>query len=225
MSKQFTNSQSAESASMEQVRELLFGAQLKNMETQFQRQEERFQREISDSRNALKTRLDSLENFMKSEIASILHRLKDEQTEREEAIKVEQRERNENLKTEQRERAEAVTLLTKDLAAANEALERKLAKLSSTLDNTEREIRQLLQVESGALSSKMDEKYLDALDALSKTASDIRNDMVYRSSFSTMITEMAVKLSGQWPLDVVQGQLITESPLDAFPNASIEQNT
>lgn len=224
MSKQFTDSHSPESASMEQVRELLFGAQLKDMETRFQRQEERLQREISDSRSALKTRLDSLENFMKSEIASLLHRLKDEQTEREESIKAEQRERSENLKTEQRERAEAVTQLTKDMAAANEALERKLAKLSGTLDNAERELRQLLQSESGALSAKMDEKYLDALDTLSKTSSNIRNDMVYRSSFSTMLTEMAVKLSGQWPLEVVQGQVITEAQLDAFPDESVEQN-
>jgi hypothetical protein len=208
---------------MEQVRELLFGAQLKDMETRFQRQEERFQREIADSRNALKTRFDSLENFMKSEIASLLHRLKDEQTEREETIKAEQRERNENLKTEQRERAEAVTLLTKDLAAANEAFERKLAKLSSTLDNAERELRQLLQAESSALSAKLDEKYLDALDALSKTSSDIRNDMVYRSSFSTMITEMAVKLSGQWPLDMAQDLAATDPQQDAAKNARAEK--
>ena len=223
MNKQFANSQSSESASMEQVRELLFGAQLKDMETRFQRQEERFQREITDSRNALKTRLDSLENFMKSEIASILHRLKDEQTEREEVIKAEQRERNENLKTEQRERAEAVTLLTKDLAAANEALERKLTKLSGTLDNTERELRQLLQTESGALSVKMDEKYRDALDALAKTSSDIRKDMVYRSSFSTMLTEVAVKLSGQWPLDVTQDPAAAMDAQNASKNAPVEK--
>jgi uncharacterized membrane-anchored protein YhcB (DUF1043 family) len=195
MSQQPGNYRGAESASMEQVRELLFGAQLKDMETRFQRQEERFQREITDTRNTLKTRLDSLENFMKSEIASLLHRLKDEQSERGEIVKA-----------EQRERTEAVAQLVKDLAAANENFERKLAKLSGTLDNTERELRQLLQAESGVLSAKVDEKYQDALDALSKTSSEIRRDMVYRSSFSTMLTEIAVKLSGQWVLDVTPSQ-------------------
>jgi hypothetical protein len=200
---------------MEQVRELLFGAQLKNMETRFQRQEERFQRELADSRNALKTRLDSLENFMKSEISSLLNRLKDEQDERAEVIKAEQRERNENLKAEQRERVESIALLAKDLAAAGESFERKLAKLSNSLDNTERELRQLMQAESGALSAKVEEKYQDALDTLSKTASEIRRDMVYRSSFSTMLTEMAVKLSGQWLLDVTPGQAAESQP-DAF---------
>jgi hypothetical protein len=185
----------AESASMEQVRELLFGAQLKDMETRFQRQEERFQREIADTRNTLKTRLDSLDNFMKSEIASLLHRLKDEQSEREEIVKA-----------EQRERAEAVAQLARDLAAAGENFERKLTKLSGMLDSTERGLRQLLQAENSALSTKVDEKYQDALDTLSKTSSEIRRDMVYRSSFSTMLTEMAVKLSGQWVLDVTPSQ-------------------
>ncbi|MDR1933997.1 MAG: hypothetical protein LBS49_00120 [Candidatus Accumulibacter sp.] len=223
MNEQANDSNGVESASMEQVRELLFGAQLKDMQTRFQRQEERFQREIADSRNTLKTRLDSMENFMKSEIASLLHRLKDEQEERAEIIKAEQRERSESLKAEQRERVEAVALLAKDMAAANEAFERKLAKLSGTLDNTERELRQLMQAESGALSAKVDEKYQDALDTLSKTSSEIRRDMVYRSSFSTMLTEMAVKLSGQWLLDVTPSRVTVENQEAAQDDPSEEE--
>lgn len=224
MNEPSANSQGVESASMEQVRELLFGAQLKDMQTRFQRQEERFQREITDSRNALKTRLDSLENFMKSEIASLLHRLKDEQDERAEAVKAEQRERGEAQKAEQRERVEAMSLLARDLDAANEAFERKFAKLSGALDNVERELRQLLQAESNALSGKVDEKYQDTLDALSRASSDIRRDMVYRSSFSTMLTEMAVKLSGQWLLDVTPSRVAVESqgnPPEETPDAPV----
>lgn len=198
-----------ETAQMDQVRDLLFGAQLKDMETRFKRQEERFLREIADSRDALKKRLDSLENFMKSEISSVLHRLKEEQDERVEALKTEQRERGEGLKSEQRERAEALkteqrerveslSQLGKELVTSVETLERKIAKVSSTLDAAERELRQLLLSESGSLSDKIEEKYQNALEVLSNTAAQIRHDMVYRSSLSGMLTEVAVKLSGQW---------------------------
>lgn len=194
---------------MEQVRDLLFGNQLKDMETRFKRQEERFMREIADSRDALKKRLDSLENFMKSETATILHRLKEEQGDREKALKTEQRDRSESLKaeqrermeglkSEQRERGEAVAQLAKELATAVETLERKITKVASTLDNAERELRQLLLAESGSLSDKIEEKYQEALDVLSNTAAQIRYDMVHRSSLSGMFTEVAVKLSGQW---------------------------
>lgn len=198
-----------ETAQMDQVRELLFGAQLKDMEIRLKRQEERFLREIGDCRDDLKKRMDSLENFMKSEIGSVLHRLKEEQDEREEALKTEQRERGDSLKAEQRERVEslrneqrermeAIALLSKELATASETLDRKIAKVSGTLDTTERELRQLLLAESGSLSSKIEEKYQSALDVLTNTAAQIRHDMVYRSALSGMLTEVAVKLSGQW---------------------------
>lgn len=214
MSKRVNDSSLVQDAApMEQVRELLFGQQLKDMEIRFRRQEERFMREVSDARDSLKKRIDSLENFMKSETATLLHRLKEEQTERSETIKAEQRERAELLKNEQRERSEAMkneqrerveafSQLGRDLAAANEAFERKMAKLSSTLDTTERELRQLLLTESGSLTDKIEEKYQDALSVISKTASQIRDDMVYRTSLSGMFTECALKLSGQWGSDM-----------------------
>ena len=173
-----------EPAAMEQVRELLFGAQLKDMDNRFKRQEERFQREISDSRDSLKTRLDSLENFMKSETASLLHRIKEEQGERENSLKAEQRDRSHNFEQ-----------LAKDMAALTEAMERKIAKVSDTLDATERELRALLLTGANSLSTKIDEKYEDALKALSSTAAQIRDDMVHRSALSAMFTDVVMKLS------------------------------
>jgi DNA anti-recombination protein RmuC len=201
-----------DAAPMEQVRELLFGQQLKDMEIRFRRQEERFLREVSDARESLKKRIDSLENFMKSETSTMLHRLKEEQDERVESIRTEQRERSELLKNEQRERAEsfkneqrermeAIAQLGRDIASASETFERRMAKLSSNLDSAERELRQLLLSESGSLADKIETKYQDALGVIAKTASQIRDDMVYRTSLSGMFTECALKLSGQWSSD------------------------
>lgn len=210
MTKRPNNAEHAQDgAPMEQVRELLFGAQMKDVETRFQRQEERFERKIADVREALKTRLDSLENFMKSETSSLLHRLKEEQSERDsalkdeqreraEALKNEQRERSESFKNEHRERSEAVAQLAKELCAAVDTFERKIAKVADTLDATERELRQLMMTENTVLGGKIEEKYQDALSVLSRTAEQIRDDMVYRSALSGMFTETALKLSGQW---------------------------
>lgn len=211
-------------ASMDQVRELLFGSQLKDMEMKFQRQEERFLREIADSRDALKQRIDSLEKFMKSETSSLMNRLnqeknerenvlkdeartrtdaiKAEQSERSDALKAEQKERAEAMKVEQKERADAVNQLIKDLNAMQETFDRKLTKLSATLDSTERELRELLMSESSTLSDKVEEKYQDSLDVLRETAAQIRHDMVYRTNLSGMFTDIAVKLSGRSTSDL-----------------------
>lgn len=212
-------------APMEQVREILFGAQLKDMEVRFKRQEERLLREIHDVKDSLKKRLDSLENFMKSEVSSLLERLRREQEEREavqraeqkeraealqaeqrermEALKNEQRERVEAQKAEERERLEAVARLAGDLTGASEAFERKLAKLSNTVDTVERDLRSLLLTESGSLTDKIEGKYSDALNVLAKTAAQIRSDMVYRTALSGMFAEMVGGLSRPWNEDTL----------------------
>lgn len=216
---------SSSGAPMEQVREILFGAQLKDMEVRFKRQEERLLREIHDVKDSLKKRLDSLENFMKSEVSSLLDRLRREQEEREavqraeqkeraeavqneqrerlDALKTEQRERVEALKAEEKERLEAIAHLAGDLSGATEAFERKLAKLSNTIDAVERDLRSLLLTESGSLTDKIEGKYADALNVLARTAAQIRSDMVYRAALSGMFAEMVGGLSKPWNEDTL----------------------
>jgi len=195
--------------SMDQIRELLLGTQIKDVENRFQRLEERFQRELSDLRDSVKNRIESLESFMKSESASFLHRLheeqeergvalKNEQRERLDALKAEKNERQEALKNEQRERSEGLAQVMRDLTALEQEQERKLKTLSGTLDAAERELRQLLLSESARLSDKVEQKYNDALNVLANTAAQIRHDMATRSQVSSLLTEMAMKLSGQW---------------------------
>jgi len=200
------NNDSNDIVSMNQVRDLLFGTQLRDLETRFQRQEARFQREVNDAKEALKVRLDSLENFMRSETASLLHR-----------VNADAAERDATLKAEQRERMEAFNTLAGNITAAEEALERRISALSSTLDNAEKEIRKLMQGEINSLNNKTDEKYTAALNVISETASQIRHDMVYRSTLSNMFTEMVVKLNNQWPADLVEVD-IGENLQDASEN-------
>lgn len=194
---------------MDQVRELLFGAQWKELEIKFARFEEQYQRELQGMQEAFKHRMESLDNFMRSEVNTLLHRikeeevdrgkaLKDEQVARDEAIKVERREREESFKVAEKDRLEGVAILNKEIASALELIERKSTKLANTLDATERELRQLLLTEFNGLNDKVEQKYIEAIEVLSSSAKQIRSDMVYRSSLSTLLTEMALKISGQW---------------------------
>lgn len=205
-----------ENTSMDQVRELLMGTQFKDMENRILRQEERFMQEIAGLHDVVKNRVESLENFMKSEASSLLHRLNEEKAERATALKNEQRERTEALKTEhkdrsdamkqdKRERDEALAKMAKDLAKANESFERKLAAFSATLDTVEQELRQLLLAESSRLSAATEEKYKEALTALSRTSSQLQNDLVSRSSLSATFTEFAVRLAGDLSLAGEEG--------------------
>jgi DNA-directed RNA polymerase subunit F len=214
----------AEGSSMEQVRELLFGAQFKEMEVHLQRQDERVQRELADMREMLKARLESLENFMKSEHFSIIARINTEKEERDnaskdykrefegalqigqrelaESIQVEQRERVEHIKTEQRERFEAMSQMNKELLSLSESFDRKLSVLSSTFDSVEREIRQLLQKEGNNLSGQVEDRYQQVLEIIRQTAEQIRQDTVSRNAISGLFMEAAVKFNSQLSSDL-----------------------
>jgi chromosome segregation ATPase len=207
-----------------QVRELLFGAQLKDMEMRFRRQEERLLREISEVKESLRSRLDSLENFMKSEVNSLLTRLKEERDEREAIIRAEQRDRHEevraearernemlgaerrelheNIAKEQRDRAEAIAKLASELAVTNDNFERRSAKLGANVDSLERALRELIMKESSEINDKIDEKHNEAVTIVDKTSSQIRTDMVYRTALTTMLTEMVASLSKPWNIDL-----------------------
>ena len=196
-------------SSMKQVRELLIGTQFKDIESRLLRQEERFLREITEMREHVKNRIESLEHFMKSESLSLLHHLQEEQAERAAAIKNEQEERAESLRTEQQERNEslkkakheretAIAQLAKELAKREEALERKVIALSSTLDKTEQELRQLLLSENLRLSGEIEEKYKDALNVLNCAVAELRHDYVSRSALSGVFAETALRFSGEW---------------------------
>lgn len=207
MTKNIHDEQTPESGTMQQVRELLFGAQIKEMEERALRQEERFMRELDDVRAAFKARLESFENFSRSESESLLQRLQREQEERDGALKTEQRERAEAiraeherievLQNEQRAQADALESLARELATAREGLERKIASISSALDTAEQALRQLQLTESGALAGKIEEKYQEALRVISDTALQIRQSTVPRSALAMFFNDMAFKVSGQ----------------------------
>ncbi|MDR1308368.1 MAG: hypothetical protein LBL95_00425 [Deltaproteobacteria bacterium] len=232
-------------SSMVQVRELLFGAQLKDMEMRFRRQEERLLREISEVKESLRSRLDSLENFMKSEVGSLLNKLKEERDEREAVIKTEQRDRQEEVKAEARERAEllaaerrelqesiskeqrdradSIAKVNSDLSASNENFERRATKLGASIDNLERTLRELIMTETTEINDKIDEKYNDSLNILEKNSTQIRSDMVYRTHMSTMITEMVASLSKPWNIDVSPVGQVYDAEMDQEEPAQGDQ--
>lgn len=173
-----------ETAAMEQVRELLVGAQLKDMETRFHRQEENLLRELADTKNNTKIKFESLENYIKGEITSLKNRLREEKSARDAA-----------LKSEHKDRMQSVEQLVKDLENIASTFERNLNSLAESMDETAEALRAHIFTERNSLDEKIDSKYSETLEIISKTSKQIRGDMVYRSSLSNMLMDVVVKLS------------------------------
>src|SRR4051794_19108979 len=64
---------------LDKVRDLLFGAQMRDMEKLFARLEERFQKDLTELKEETRGRFESLEVFVHKEIESLTEQLKVEQ--------------------------------------------------------------------------------------------------------------------------------------------------
>ena len=64
---------------LDKVRDLLFGAQMRDMEKHFARLEERLQKDLTELKEETRGRFESLEGFLRTEIESLTDQLEAEQ--------------------------------------------------------------------------------------------------------------------------------------------------
>jgi hypothetical protein len=161
--------------SMEKIRDILFGNQLKEFEKRLIRLEERVSREAEDIRGDLKKRFDTLEAYVRHEIESFSARLKQEQESRSKADEAVQEEFKAKLTT----------------------IDGRLAALDSQLGDTSRELRQQLLEQSKSLSEEIQTKAEQAAVNLEQAAGTLQGEKVDRAALSSFLVELAVRLSDE----------------------------
>jgi hypothetical protein len=165
---------------IEKIRDILFGSQMRNLEKRLSRTEERLIKEVSDLRGETWKRLDSLEGFLKKEVESLLDR----------------------IKTEQGSRTQALSELTKELKETVKTFEKKLTQVDDQISKTSRDLRQQILDQSKSLSEDARRKNQEVLAALELVAQELRADKIDRSALSELLTEMALRISGDASLDL-----------------------
>ena len=164
-----------ETGSVDKIRDLIFGNQMKDYEKRFVRLEEGLQRQVKEMGDATNNRLDSIEAFIKKEIEALSDRLKTEQTMR-----------VESAKELSREIKDSTLLISKNI----EQLEEKQSKDS-------RDLRQQLLDMSKNLSAEISKKQNEASKALDRAVKELDEDKVARSTLSELLMELAVRTSNE----------------------------
>ena len=165
----------ASGASVEKIREILFGSQIKNYEARFARLEEALARETAEIKDTMRRRLDSLEAFFKSETESLAARLKSERDEREETLNTIGRE----LKTT------AAQLSKKILDLDNKAAQDRSAS------------RQELMAESRKLLDEIRQRHESLSGLLENRVQELRHAKTDRSALAALFVELAVRLKDE----------------------------
>jgi len=160
-------------ASIEQIRDILFGAQMREVERRFVRLEERMTKEVNSLRDETRTRFESLENYLGKEIESL----------------------TDQLKAEQSKRAETFKELSGDLQDTNKSIEKNVGRLDDHLSKNARELRQQILDQHKRLSDEIRHKHEETVSLLEQLAQELRAEKVDLAGLSELFAEMALRLN------------------------------
>jgi hypothetical protein len=163
----------ATQASLDRVRDILFGAQIREQDHRRQEFEGALEKQLSILGEESRKRLDALEGFVKRQIASVL----------------------EILKTESQQRAEALQGLAQQLKQTASGIEKRIAAVDEQHSLAERALRTELVDQSTALRDELANLNQSFTGLLEKTRDDLQHAKADRAALATLYSEMATRLS------------------------------
>ena len=164
--------------SVEKIRDILFGSQMRDYEKKFAELKERMQEEVAHLREESHKRFEMIEGYIKDEVESMSERLRKEHDERSEAVK--------EILQEQKD--------------TTRALEKKISQLDDQLTKHTRDLRQQILDKSQSLSEDISKKRDEAAAALDRVAQGLRTSKVNRALLSEIFVNMAMRLTDEGPL-------------------------
>jgi DNA repair exonuclease SbcCD ATPase subunit len=167
---------------IDNIREILFGAQMRQYEKRFQRLEELLAKELADLRKEMKRRLDALETFTKQESDAL----------------------GERIKAEKDERKAGLVDVGKEIAGLTKDLEKKAGRLEDLFGKGLKELRSKLLEQSKALSEDLRSTGDSLLENLGKDIEELRQDKTDRAALISLFNEMALRLGEELHLPEVE---------------------
>jgi ketosteroid isomerase-like protein len=179
-----TSAATVGAASLDKVRDILFGHQMREVDRRFTRLEERIAKDARDLKDEIRSRLDAFEQFVKGETESL----------------------SSQVRNEQAERLEGDAKQARELADATRAFERRTTTLDEQQSKNQREIRQQLLEQHQRLSDDLRQKVDEVLATLAQEARELRHDKTDRQALAALLKEMALRLTDELQLPSDEGR-------------------
>jgi hypothetical protein len=160
---------------IDNIREILFGAQMRQYDKRFQRIEDLLAKECGDLREELRRRLDALETFTKQETEAL----------------------TDNIKAEKEERKGGATDLGKELTALGKELEKRSTRIEEKFSKGLRDLRANLLDQSKSLSKEIKDSNDGLLADINRELEELRSDKTDRAALISLFNEMALRLGDQ----------------------------
>ncbi len=169
-------------ASIDKVRDILFGNQIRDFERRFTRLDERVTKELNTLKDDMRARLEAVEAYARREVEALADR----------------------MQAEHADRMEADAGLSRDLNEATKSMERRTVALDEQLSKNQRELRQQMHDQQQRLSDEIRRRSDEVFAALSHEAQELRADKVDRGALASLLTEIALRLTNDFRLPDVE---------------------
>lgn len=163
----------AATGSIDQIRDIIFGGQMKEYERRFQQLEERTRQRIEELHAEVGKRLEAIEAFARREIDA----------------------QDQRLKGEQSARSDAVQALSTEIGEALRALSRSIEAQAEKQTHEAQDLRQQMLDLSKGLSEEIRRKHGEASERLDQSVRALENGKVARTALSDILLDMAARLS------------------------------
>jgi hypothetical protein len=173
----------ATSGNVDKIRDILFGSQMKDYETRFNRLEESLLNQTAELRESTKKRLDSLESYLKRELEALQSR----------------------LKTERDERSEAINHLSREIKDLGDALNRKLREGEDRSSESERSLREQILQQSKDLLEEIRTRQTELNGLLDRRIQDLSQAKADRTMLGALFTEVAMRLTDEFQIPGTEG--------------------
>ncbi|WHZ23666.1 MAG: hypothetical protein OJF47_002778 [Nitrospira sp.] len=164
---------SSEGKNLDKIRDILFGAQVRDHERRFTKLEAQLLAEAVQLRNDLKQRFDQLEQHIRKEVETLTA----------------------HLTNERHTRAASVDRMTKELESLAGVLQSSTAALQDQSEQAHRNLRNDLQSEATALREDFGHKHTELSAAVETAVQRLSAQKTDRASLAALFQELSQRLS------------------------------
>lgn len=159
---------------LDKVRDILFGAHLREAEQQMQRLEARLLKVLSELRDETRRRQEAQDALIKQEIEAL----------------------NERLRSERELRDDAVQGVVNELREATAASQKRHAQTDEQLGRAQRELRQQIAAQSNAWTEELRRRSNDLEWSTAQSVSLLREEKTDKRALVALFGELAIRLNG-----------------------------
>lgn len=158
---------------LDKVRDILFGGQMRSVESRFARLEERLQQDQEQLRQQTEQKLGALEAYTKKELEALGDRLKAERTARAEDMK-------------------GITALLREQVSA---LDQRIATLDDDTSKADADMRDLVLENTKQVMTQLQQVSDHLSEQLKQEATELRAEKADTASLIELFSDMAMRLS------------------------------